>query len=134
MIPVLAAVGKSTNGAMEDEPMFVAGLIMMKKSPELLRKRLDAREEESEQKAVIVLSGLMFLAAFAVAGLNYRFGWIILPDWVSYAAAIIFLLAYGLYAEVKLFLLPAELFFVRRGVSPLYDFRHACLLIRNAAG
>ena len=81
-------------------PMFIAGLIMMKKSPDLLRKRLDAREEQMEQKAVIALSGLMFLAAFVVAGLNFRFGWIVLPAWVSYAAAVVFLLAYALYAEV----------------------------------
>ena len=81
-------------------PMFCAGLSMMKKSPALLRKRLDAKEEQSEQQAVLALSGLMFLAAFVVAGLNYRFGWIVLPAWVSYAAAVLFLLAYALYAEV----------------------------------
>ena len=81
-------------------PMFIAGLIMMKKSPDLLRKRLDAKEEQPEQKAVVALSGLMFLAAFIVAGLNFRFGWFVLPDWVSYAAAVVFLLAYALYAEV----------------------------------
>ena len=63
--------------------MFAAGLIMMKKNPALLRKRLNAREEQSEQKSVIVLSGLMFLSAFIVAGLNYRFGWIRLPEWIS---------------------------------------------------
>ena len=81
-------------------PMFCAGLIMMKKSPALLRRRLDAREAQPEQRAVIALSGLMFLAAFIVAGLNFRFGWIVLPDWVSYVSAVVFLLAYGLYAEV----------------------------------
>ena len=81
-------------------PMFIAGLIMMKKSPELLRKRLDVREKQSEQKTVIALSGLMFLAAFIVAGLNIRFGWLVLPAWVSWAAAVLFLLAYALYAEV----------------------------------
>ena len=81
-------------------PMFIAGLIMMRKSPELLRKRLDAREEQSEQRTVILLSGLMFLAAFIVAGLNFRFRWIVLPGWVSWAAAAVFLLAYALYAEV----------------------------------
>ena len=81
-------------------PMFIAGLIMMKKSPELLRKRLDVREKQSEQKTVIVLSGLMFLAAFIVAGLNIRFGWLVLPAWMSWAAAVLFLLAYALYAEV----------------------------------
>lgn len=81
-------------------PMFIAGLIMMKKSPELLRKRLNAREEEGEQKEVVLFSGLMFLAAFILAGLNYRFGWIPLPKFVSYIAAVVFLLAYALYAQV----------------------------------
>ncbi len=81
-------------------PMFIAGLVMMQKSPDLLRRRLDVREKESEQKAVIALSGLMFLAAFIVAGLNFRFQWIVLPAWVSWAAAAVFLLAYALYAEV----------------------------------
>ena len=81
-------------------PMFIAGLVMMKKSPDLLRKRLDVKEEQPEQKEVIALSGLMFLAAFVAAGLNFRFGWIVLPAWVSWAAAVVFLLAYALYAEV----------------------------------
>ena len=81
-------------------PMFIAGLIMMKRAPDLLRKRLNVKEEEKEQKNVIVLSGLMFLAAFIVAGLNFRFRWIVLPVWVSWAAAVLFLLAYVLYAEV----------------------------------
>ena len=81
-------------------PMFAAGLFMMWKNPNLLRKRLDAREEQDEQKTVIRLSGLMFLAAFVIAGLNFRFGWIPLPITVSYAAAVVFLLAYALYAEV----------------------------------
>ncbi len=81
-------------------PMFIAGLIMMKKSPDLLRKRLNVREEQTEQREVILLSGLMFLAAFILAGMNFRFGWIVLPTGVSIAAAVIFLLAYALYAEV----------------------------------
>ncbi|MBR5619282.1 MAG: isoprenylcysteine carboxylmethyltransferase family protein [Clostridia bacterium] len=81
-------------------PMFCAGIVMLAKNPELLRKRLNAKEKQSEQKAVILLSGLMFLAAFLLAGLNFRFGWIVLPGWVSIAAAVAFLLAYALYAEV----------------------------------
>lgn len=81
-------------------PMFIAGLVMMKKSPELLRKRLNAKEEQSEQKSVVALSGVMFLAAFIIAGLNFRFRWCLLPGWVSWAAAVLFLLAYALYAEV----------------------------------
>ena len=81
-------------------PMFAAGLVMMKKAPGLLEKRLNAREEQGEQRQVILLSGLMFLAAFIVAGLDYRFRWIPLPEWVSWAAAGVFLLGYALYAEV----------------------------------
>jgi protein-S-isoprenylcysteine O-methyltransferase Ste14 len=81
-------------------PMLCVGLVMMKKDPELLKKRLNAKEEQKEQKDVVRFSGLMFLAAFIVAGLNYRFKWIVLPDWISWAAAVIFLLAYALYAEV----------------------------------
>ena len=81
-------------------PMFIAGLFMLIKSPDLLRRRLDVREEQSEQKTVILLSGLMFLAVFVVAGLNVRFGWMVLPAWVSWAAAGLFLFAYALYAEV----------------------------------
>jgi len=71
-----------------------------KKSPGLLRKRLSAKEEQSEQRAVVALSGLMFLTAFIVAGLNFRFGWITLPIWVTCAAAVLFLIGYALYAEV----------------------------------
>ena len=81
-------------------PMFIAGLVMMKRSPELLQKRLNVREEQREQRVVILLSGIMFLAAFVVAGFNHRFSWFILPAWASYVAAVVFLLAYALYAEV----------------------------------
>ena len=81
-------------------PMFLAGLVMMARAPELLKKRLSAKEEQGEQRAVILLSGLMFLAAFVLAGLNFRFRWIVLPDWVSWAAAGVFFAGYALYAEV----------------------------------
>ena len=81
-------------------PMFGAGIVMMLKNPYLLQKRLDAKEKRGEQSLVIKLSGLMFLAGFIVAGLNYRFQWHILPKGVSIAAAIAFLCAYLIYAEV----------------------------------
>ena len=81
-------------------PMFIAGLVMMRKAPELLKKRLNVKEQEKEQKRVIAMSGMMFAAAFVVAGLNFRFRWIVLPDIVSWIAAGIFLLSYLLYAEV----------------------------------
>ena len=81
-------------------PMFLAGLVMLFKSPELLRRRLKAREAEGEQRTVIVLSGLMFLLCFILAGLNFRGSWTMLPRWVSLAAAGVFLLGYGLFAEV----------------------------------
>jgi len=81
-------------------PMFIAGIVMMLKSPDLLRKRLDAKEKENEQKQVVTLSGLMFLAGFIIAGLNYKYSWIILPNMVVIISSIIFILAYILYAEV----------------------------------
>ena len=81
-------------------PMFFAGIVMMCKNPELLKKRLNAKEEEQEQKTVIALSGLMFLAAFIVAGLNFRFQWIVLPAWAVWIGVGVFLAAYLMYAEV----------------------------------
>ena len=81
-------------------PMFVAGLVMMVKNPELLRKRLNANEQEKEQKTVVALSGVLFIAAFVVAGLNWRFQWCVLPNWVVWVAAALFLVCYALYAEV----------------------------------
>lgn len=81
-------------------PMLAAGIVMMLRNPELLEKRLKAKESEGEQKTVIVLSGVMFFVAFVVAGLNYRFGWIVMPRWTVIAAAIVFLAAYLMYAEV----------------------------------
>ena len=81
-------------------PMFIVGLVMMGRNPDLLRKRLDAREKESEQKTVVALSGLLFIVSFAVAGLNWRFQWWVLPSWAVWVAAGLFLLSYLLYAEV----------------------------------
>ena len=81
-------------------PMLMAGLVMMGRNPDLLRKRLNAKEKESEQKTVVALSGLLFLASFVVAGLNWRFRWCVLPDWAVWAAAGVFVLSYLLYAEV----------------------------------
>ena len=81
-------------------PMFVAGLVMLAKNPDLLRKRLNAKEQEAEQKAVVKLSGLLFIIAFVIAGLNWRFGWWVLPDWAVWVAAGLFLASYILYAEV----------------------------------
>ena len=81
-------------------PMFLAGLVMMAKNPNLLKSRLNAKEKEREQSLVVKLSGLMFLAGFIVAGLDFRFDWCPLPQAVSYGAAAAFLIAYVLYAEV----------------------------------
>ena len=81
-------------------PMFVAGLILMKINPALLRKRLNAKEEQMEQKEVVLLSGVMFLASFILAGLNFRVSWLVSPEWVTIVGTVIFLLAYALYAEV----------------------------------
>ena len=81
-------------------PMFFAGIVMMFKNPDLLKSRLNAKEKRKEQSLVVKLSGLMFLAGFIIAGLGFRLNWYILPNGVSIAAAIVFLAAYILYAEV----------------------------------
>lgn len=81
-------------------PMFVAGIILLSTNPQLLRKRLNAKEEQKEQQTVVALSGAMFVASFVLAGLNWRYHWLVLPHWVVWAAAGIFLMAWLLYAEV----------------------------------
>ena len=81
-------------------PMFLAGLFLMAKDPDRLRRRLDAREKEMTQKNVLLLSGLMFIASFVLAGLSFRLGWLRFPPWVSVLGAVLFLLGYVLYAFV----------------------------------
>lgn len=80
--------------------MFIAGIVLMIRRPELLRKRLEAKEQQEEQKWVVALSGLIFVAVFVVAGLSRRFGWYMLPDRAVYVATVVFLAAYAMYAEV----------------------------------
>lgn len=81
-------------------PIFIAGIVMMLKNPELLRKRLDAKEKQKDQSLVIKLSGLMFLIGFILPGLGYRLGWYMLPKGVSIAFSVVFLLSYLMFAEV----------------------------------
>ena len=81
-------------------PMFIFGIYLMFKNPDLLKRRLNAKEKEGEQKTVIALSGLMFMAGFVIAGLNYRFAWVVLPNIVTIIASIVFVISYILYAEV----------------------------------
>ena len=81
-------------------PMLIAGFVMLAKTPDFLAKRLDAKENQATQKAVVALSGLMFIGGFIVAGLDFRFGWSQMPLWITIAAAVLFLLSYALYAEV----------------------------------
>ena len=81
-------------------PMLVAGFVMLAKSPDFLKKRLDVKEKQGTQKGVVAVAGLMFMAGFAVAGLDFRFGWSRMPTWVTVSASVLFLAAYALYAEV----------------------------------
>lgn len=81
-------------------PMFIAGILLMIKNPGLLQKRLNAKESENEQKKVIGLSGIMFVLGFIAAGFDFRFKWLVIPNWAVVAAAVIFLIWYILYAEV----------------------------------
>ena len=81
-------------------PMLIAGFVMFFKSPDFLAKRLDVKEKQATQKGVVALSGLMFIAGFVVAGLDFRFGWSAMPKVVVIAASVLFLVSYALYAEV----------------------------------
>lgn len=81
-------------------PMFIAGIVMLLKSPAFLEKRLDAKEKQGTQKGVLAFSGLMFIGGFVLAGLDHRFGWSYVPGSVVIIASVLFLLAYLLYAEV----------------------------------
>ena len=81
-------------------PIFIMGMILMMKDPQLLKKRLNAQEKQKEQDLVIKLSGLMFMIGFILPGLGYRFGWYILPYPISLLSAVVFLLGYLLFAEV----------------------------------
>jgi protein-S-isoprenylcysteine O-methyltransferase Ste14 len=81
-------------------PMLLLGIVLLFKSPALLKKRLSAKEEENTQKGVVAVSGLLFVAGFVVAGLDYRFGWSEMPIWAVAAASVVLLVSYALYAEV----------------------------------
>lgn len=81
-------------------PMLIAGTVLMLRNPELLRKRLNAKEKEAEQKSVILFGALMFITGFIAAGLDFRYQWLVLPKWLVIAAAVVFLFGYLLYAEV----------------------------------
>ena len=81
-------------------PIFVVGVVMILCDRELLRKRLNAKERDSKQDVVVKISGLLFIASFILAAFNWRYGWMILPDWVVWLAALVFVLCYLLYAEV----------------------------------
>ena len=81
-------------------PMLIAGFVMAFKSPDFLKKRLDSKEKQGTQKGVVGIAGLMFIAGFVVAGLDFRFGWSVVPTWVVITASVLLLASYGLYAEV----------------------------------
>ena len=81
-------------------PMFIVGLILMIKNPELLKRRLNNKEKETEQKIYILLSGIMFISGFIIAGLNYRYEWIVLPKIVTWIGCIIFIISYIIYGVI----------------------------------
>ena len=81
-------------------PMLILGIVLLKKAPGLLEKRLDTKERETTQKLVTGLCALVFFAGFITAGLDFRFGWSSVPAWVVLTASVLFLIAYALYAEV----------------------------------
>lgn len=81
-------------------PMFLVGIILLFKNPELLKRRLDAKEKENDQKQVVIISGLMFIVGFIIAGLNFRYKWIIMNNIFVFIGCLIFIISYILYAFV----------------------------------
>lgn len=81
-------------------PMIVVGGVMLFVNPQLLEKRLDAKEKQTEQKLVVKLSGLLFIVSFVLAGLNFRYAWCVMPEWTVWVSVAVFVLSYALYAEV----------------------------------
>ncbi len=81
-------------------PMLILGIVLYMKAPELLKKRLDSKEKEKTQKGVVAFSGLAFLLSFVLSGLDFRFGWSAIPTWLTIVASAVFLISYGIYAEV----------------------------------
>ena len=81
-------------------PMYIAGIILMIKDPSLLKERLDINEKEEEQKQVIIYSGIMFILGFVIAGLNYRYSWLILSKQIVITSSVVFIFTYILYGEV----------------------------------
>lgn len=81
-------------------PMLILGVVLLIKAPNLLQKRLNAKEKDKSQRAVVALSGLLFVAGFIVAGLDFRFGWSVVPSWVIVVASVVLVLSYALYGEV----------------------------------
>ena len=81
-------------------PMIIMGIVLLVRAPDTLTRRLRSKEERVKQKGVVALSGLLFVASFILAGLDFRFGWSSLPNWALWTSSIVFLLSYGMYAEV----------------------------------
>lgn len=81
-------------------PMLILGAVLMVKSPELLKKRLNSKEKEGAQKGVVILSLIMFMAGFILSALDFRYSWLVIPEWIQYVSGALFLFGYGLYAEV----------------------------------
>ena len=81
-------------------PMLILGAVLLIRSPELLQKRLNAKETDRTEQGVVKAAALIFIVGFVVAGLDYRFGWSQAPRPVVLAAAVVLLVSYALYAEV----------------------------------
>ncbi len=81
-------------------PMLLFGAVLLRFAPELLKKRLDAKETETAQRGVVAAAALIFIAGFVIAGLDFRFGWSHVPVWAVAAASVLLLLSYGAYVEV----------------------------------
>ena len=81
-------------------PMLILGITLLIKSPQLLAKRLNAKEKQTAQKGIVTAAGMIFVLAFVLAGLDFRYAWTNVPMWLIWLSSAVMLLSYGMYAEV----------------------------------
>jgi len=81
-------------------PMLILGITLLIKAPGLLAKRLSAKEKQTAQKGIVAAAGMIFVLAFVLAGLDFRYAWTNVPMWLIWLSSAVMLLSYGMYAEV----------------------------------
>jgi protein-S-isoprenylcysteine O-methyltransferase Ste14 len=75
-------------------PMALAVAYFFRRDPELLRRRMEAKEERAQQRTLQKLGGLVWVGIFFIPGLDHRFGWSSVPEALVLAANVLVLAGY----------------------------------------